>query len=112
MREDGFVAISEVETPDLAVAIGRACHDERAVCGDVHAEHGQLVAVQREEVVEGVDEDDLDGVVEQRDGEQAVVGADLHALDLLVRLVPRALVHHRKALPVVGANKLTHLNNY
>ena len=93
MREDGFVAISEVETPDLAVAIGRACHDERAVCGDVHAEHGQLVAVQREEVVEGVDEDDLDGEVEQSDGEKTVIRTHLQTLDLFMTLAPRTLVN-------------------
>ena len=58
--EDGLVAVAEVEAPYLEVLVGAARGDQRRVRGDVHGRDGKLVAVQREEELEGVGEEYLE----------------------------------------------------
>ena len=56
MREEGAVAVAEVEAPDLEVLVGGAADEEAGVGGDVHAQHRQLVPVQRQEELQAVQE--------------------------------------------------------
>ena len=59
VREDGAVAVAKVEAPDLDVLVGRAADEERGVAADVHAQHRQLVPIQRQEELERVHEEHL-----------------------------------------------------
>ncbi len=49
MGKDGAMAVSKVHSPQLDVLICRAGGQDGAICRDVHAHDGELVAVQREE---------------------------------------------------------------
>ncbi len=59
--EDGAVAVAEVEAPDLDVLVGGAADEQRRVAADVHAQHRQLVPVQRQEELQRVHEEHLRG---------------------------------------------------
>mmetsp|Transcript_18892 Transcript_18892/g.45123 ORF Transcript_18892/g.45123 Transcript_18892/m.45123 type:complete len:266 (-) Transcript_18892:1283-2080(-) len=89
VSEDGAVAIAKVEAPELDVLVGRPAREESAVARDVHAEHRELVAVEREVELEGVEVEYLDGAVQQGHGEQLAVWADPTAEDI-VRQLERA----------------------
>lgn len=64
MRKQAPVAVPKVQSPDLDVLVGRTTDQQGAVRGDVHAQHRQLVAVQGQEELEGVCEEELDGGVQ------------------------------------------------
>lgn len=49
MSKDRFVAVSEVEPPDLDVPVRWPRHQQCAVVGDVHAGNRELVSIQRQE---------------------------------------------------------------
>ncbi len=53
------MTVAEVQAPELEVAIRAAGGNQRGVAGNVHGGDGQLVAVQREEELQRVHEEDL-----------------------------------------------------
>lgn len=61
MGKEAAVAVPKVQAPDLDVLVSGAADQESAVRGDVHAQHRQLVAVQGQEELEAICEEDLDG---------------------------------------------------
>ena len=77
VSKDGLVAVAEVQAPNFDVFVGAAGGDERRVGRDVDGRGRQLVAVEREKHLEAVDEENLDGGVQEGDGDQSTVGADL-----------------------------------
>ena len=101
VSKDGLVAVSEVEAPDLDVLVCAACDQEGGVAGDVHGRRGELVAVHGQEELEGVDEKDLDGRVELRDGDEAAVRAEADGQSVLFQL-QAPLVDHAQLLLRAG----------
>ena len=83
VREEGFVAVAEVQAPDADVFVRAAGRDEFAVAGDGEVEDGEFVAVEGEEEFEGIDEEDLDGVVEGAEGEEPAIRAEGHGEDVV-----------------------------
>ena len=53
------VTVAEVQAPELEVAIRAAGGNQRGVAGNVHGGDRELVAVQREEELQRVHEEDL-----------------------------------------------------
>lgn len=49
MSKDRFVAVSEVEPPDLDVPVRWSRHQQCAVVGDIHTGDRELVSIQRQE---------------------------------------------------------------
>lgn len=47
MRKEGFLQITEIQTPEFDVFVGRACSNDGGVGGDVHTQDGRTAAVQR-----------------------------------------------------------------
>lgn len=114
VRKERAVAVAKVEAPDLDVLVGRAGDDELRVGRDVEREDGELrdnkdegisvccsrglrepietrtwthlVAVEREEELERVGVEDLDGRVEERHGEEPAVRAVLDGEDVVGHL--------------------------
>ncbi len=54
------VTVAKVQAPELEVAIRAAGGNERGVAGNVHGGDRELVAVQREEELQRVHEEDLE----------------------------------------------------
>src|SRR4051794_31494381 len=64
--KEGFVAVTEIETPDPDCLVGGGREGEFAVMADIQREYGQLVAVKREIGLEGIDKEDFDCGVQGR----------------------------------------------
>jgi hypothetical protein len=64
VRKQALVAVSKVQAPNLDVFVGTAGNDQLAICGNVHPQDRQLVAVQRQEEFQVFGEKYLDGAVE------------------------------------------------
>jgi hypothetical protein len=97
VRKQRLVAVAKVKPPDLDVLVGRACDEQLRIGRDVHVEHRQLVAVEREEELERVLVEDLDGRVKQRNREQPAVGRVADREDV-VRHLERLGVDEREHL--------------
>ena len=67
VRKDGAVAVAKVEAPDFDVLVGGAADEEGGVGADIHAEHGQLVAIQGQEELQRVHEEHLHHLINPRD---------------------------------------------
>ncbi len=65
MCKEGPVAVSEVQAPDLDVLVSRPADKQVGVRRDVHGKRRELVAVQAQEELQAVREEDLDGAVQQ-----------------------------------------------
>jgi hypothetical protein len=76
MVEETLVTISEIQSPKLDVFIRGTSSNQLRVMGDIHAQYWELVSVEVKQVLEGVDEEHLDGVVEERKSDELSVGRE------------------------------------
>ena len=83
VSEKCFVAITEIQTPKADILIGRTGDNELAVEGDIHVENRQLVSVEVEEELQGIDEEDLHCVVEKGDSQKARIWRESQAENII-----------------------------
>lgn len=62
---------------------------------DVQAEHRQLVSIQRQEELECVCVEDLDGAVQQGDSQQSLVRRIFHTQHILIQLQCTHVFHRQ-----------------
>mmetsp|Transcript_11314 Transcript_11314/g.42251 ORF Transcript_11314/g.42251 Transcript_11314/m.42251 type:complete len:410 (+) Transcript_11314:433-1662(+) len=70
VRQDALVAVPKVQAPDLDCLVSASGHQECALVRDRHAERRELVPIQAEEELERVVVENLDGAVQEADGDQ------------------------------------------
>lgn len=65
MSEQAAVTVTKVQAPNFHGLVGRPRGQQRPVVGDVHGHHRELVAVKRQEKLERVVVEHLDGAVQE-----------------------------------------------
>ena len=86
VSKDGLVTVAKVQSPNFHISVRAASGNYGRVARYVHADHRQLVAVQRKEKFQGVDKKYLDRRVEQADGDQSAVGTEADTRDPFFQL--------------------------
>eukprot|EP00982_Pelagococcus_subviridis_P013248 31232-Pelagococcus_subviridis.AAC.17 len=86
VREHRLVAVAEIHAPYAYVLVRAPGREQRAVVADVVAQRGETVPVQRQEKLERVDEKNLQGVVQQRHGQELPVLRHAHGEHVLAHL--------------------------
>lgn len=66
------VTVPEIQAPDLHRLIRRSRGEQRAVVGNIHGHYGQLVAVQREEELQGIVVEHLHRAIQDGDWKKQI----------------------------------------